>query len=70
MSIKKINVLLLAVIAVMSAAVSTAANAALDPQITTAIADARTDSLAVAGLMTTMCAVVWGAMFLKKKFFG
>ena len=44
--------------------------AAIDPAVTTAIATAQTDSLALAGILTAMVAVIWGALFLKKKFFG
>ena len=47
-----------------------AAMAAIDPAITTAISTAQTDSLALAGILTAMVAVIWGALFLKKKFFG
>jgi uncharacterized membrane protein len=63
------NLAVLALVAV-SAAASTAANAALDTQITTAISEAKADSLMLAGAMTAMVAIIWGAMFLKKKFFG
>lgn len=44
--------------------------AAIDPAVTTAISTAQTDSLALAGILTAMVAVIWGALFLKKKFFG
>ena len=44
--------------------------AALDPAITTAVGTARTDALGIAGILTAMVAVIWGALFLKKKFFG
>lgn len=46
------------------------AMAAIDPAVTTAISTAQTDSLALAGILTAMVAVIWGALFLKKKFFG
>lgn len=47
-----------------------AANAAVDPSITTAVTAAQQDSLAVAGLVTGMAVVIWGALFVKRKFFG
>lgn len=50
--------------------VSGGAMAAIDPAITAAISTAQTDSLAMAGMLTAMVAVIWGALFLKKKFFG
>ena len=44
--------------------------AAIDPAISTAITTAQTDALSIAGVLTAMVAVIWGALFLKKKFFG
>ncbi|MFM2276396.1 MAG: hypothetical protein RL211_2268 [Pseudomonadota bacterium] len=46
------------------------ANAAVDPAVTAAISTAQVDALTVAGLLTAMVAVIWGAMFIKRKFFG
>ena len=46
------------------------AMAAIDPAISTAITTAQTDALSIAGVLTAMVAVIWGALFLKKKFFG
>lgn len=50
--------------------VSVASHAAIDAAVTTAISTAQTDALSVAGTLTAMVAVIWGALFLKKKFFG
>lgn len=47
-----------------------AAMAAVDPAVATAISTAQTDALSVAGTLTAMVAVIWGALFLKRKFFG
>lgn len=44
--------------------------AAIDPAVTTAITTAQTDALQLAGVLTAMVAIIWGALFLKKKFFG
>ncbi len=46
------------------------ANAAVDASITTAISTAQTDGVAVAVAMTVLGATVWGALFIKRKFFG
>ena len=47
-----------------------AAMAAVPAEVTAAIATAQADSLVVAGILTAMVAVIWGALFLKRKFFG
>lgn len=52
------------------AAASVSSFAAVDPSITTAVTAAQQDSLAVAGLVTGMAVVIWGALFVKRKFFG
>lgn len=46
------------------------ANAAIDAAVTAAITTAQADALTMAGVLTAMVAVIWGALFLKKKFFG
>lgn len=57
-------------LALAALAASGAASAAVDPSITTAVTAAQQDSLAVAGLVTGMAVVIWGALFVKRKFFG
>ena len=46
------------------------AYAAVPAEVTTAISTAQADALSVAGILTAMVAVIWGALFLKRKFFG
>ena len=53
-----------------AALLASVAYAAVDPAVLTAVATAQADGLIVAGVMTTMVAVIWGAMFIKRKFFG
>lgn len=55
-------------VAVASGTVS--AFAAVPAEVSAAISSASTDALSVAGLLTAMVAVIWGALFLKRKFFG
>ena len=50
--------------------VAGASNAAIDAAVTTAISTAQADALTMAGVLTAMVAVIWGALFLKRKFFG
>lgn len=57
-------------ILVPAALLASVAFAAVDPAVTTAISTAQTDALTVAGVLTAMVAVIWGAMFIKRKFFG
>lgn len=57
-------------LALAALAASGAASAAVDASITTAVTAAQQDSLAVAGLVTGMAVVIWGALFVKRKFFG
>lgn len=52
------------------ALVAGASHAAIDAAVTTAISTAQTDALSIAGTLTAMVAVIWGALFLKRKFFG
>ena len=59
-----------AVVGSALALVSSVSNAAIDAAVSTAISTAQTDALTLAGVMTAMVAVIWGALFLKKKFFG
>lgn len=65
---KSMDKKLVAVLA--SALASIQANAAIDAAVTTAITTAQADALTMAGVLTTMVAVIWGALFLKRKFFG
>lgn len=46
------------------------AMAAVDPSITTSVTAAQQDGLAVAGMVTGLAVVIWGALFIKRKFFG
>lgn len=57
-------------VATTLAIASSVANAAVDAAVTTAISTAQTDALSVAGVLTAMVAVIWGALFIKRKFFG
>lgn len=52
------------------ATLASSAYAAVPAEVTAAISAAQTDSLSVAGLLTALVAVIWGALFLKRKFFG
>ncbi|WP_431095517.1 major capsid protein [Polaromonas aquatica] len=49
---------------------SGAAYAAVPAAVTTAMTDAQADALSVAGTLTAMVALIWGAVYLKRKFFG
>jgi hypothetical protein len=51
-------------------ALANQAYAAVPVEVTDAISDASADALTVAGLLTAMVAVIWGALYLKRKFFG
>lgn len=53
-----------------SALAAVQAHAAVDPAISTSVTAAQQDSLAVAGMVTGMAVVIWGALFVKRKFFG
>jgi len=44
--------------------------AAVDAGVTTAIESAKTDGLAVAGALLTTAVAIWGALYIKRKFFG
>ncbi len=48
----------------VSALAAVQANAAVDAAVSTAISTAQTDALTVAGSLTAMVAVIWGALFL------
>lgn len=52
------------------AGVAGVSHAAIDAAVTAAISTAQADALTMAGVLTAMVAVIWGALFLKKKFFG
>lgn len=52
------------------ALMTSASHAAVDAAVSTAIATAQTDALTIAGVLTAMVAVIWGALFIKRKFFG
>lgn len=57
-------------VATTLALAASASQAAIDAAVTTAISTAQTDALSVAGILTAMVAVIWGALFIKRKFFG
>ena len=46
------------------------AHAAVSADVLAAISTAQADALSVAGILTAMVAVIWGALFIKRKFFG
>jgi len=48
---------------------SAAANADVTT-ITTAVTGAQTDALTVAGALSTLAVAVWGANYIRRKFFG
>lgn len=52
------------------ALVPTLSMAAVDAGVTTAIESAKTDGLAVAGALLTTAVAIWGALYIKRKFFG
>ena len=64
------NLSLSLVVPLMVLLATNPAFAAVDPAVSTAIATAQTDALTVAGVLTAMVAVIWGALFIKRKFFG
>ncbi|RUP27721.1 MAG: hypothetical protein EKK45_13685 [Curvibacter sp.] len=58
-----------ALVAAAAAVVTTAANAAVDTSVTTAITSAQTDALQVVTALTVLGATVWGANYIRRKFF-
>jgi hypothetical protein len=64
----KLSVKKLAVAATALGAAA-ASHAAVDAAITTAISGAQTDALAVVTALTVMGATVWGANYVRRKFF-
>lgn len=48
---------------------ASAANAAVDASVTTAISSAQTDALSVVTALTVLGATVWGANYIRRKFF-
>jgi hypothetical protein len=63
LSVKKLAV------AATTLGVAAASHAAVDPAITTAITGAQTDALTVVTALTVMGAAVWGANYVRRKFF-
>jgi hypothetical protein len=61
-----INKLSLGALALLPAAVF----AAVPAEVTTAIEAAETDGLAVAGSLLGVAVAIWGALYIKRKFFG
>lgn len=48
----------------------TSVMAAVPEAVTTEIGAAKTDGLAVAGLLLGVAVAIWGALYIKRKFFG
>jgi hypothetical protein len=60
----------LALIPAAALAAAGPAMAAVPEEVTTALNAAKTDGLAVAGLLLAVAVGIWGALFIKRKFFG
>lgn len=58
-----------ALVAAAAAVVATGANAAVDASVTTAITGAQSDALTVVTALTVLGATVWGANYIRRKFF-
>lgn len=60
--------LIVATVATLAAGMASAAGVATDAAA--AIATAQTDALTVAGALTGLSIAVWGANYIRRKFFG